>query len=160
MRKNLPTSVRQELSAFTNITWLFPTNRPTSICKEEGMGHCHWFFANSAFTPWPVMQLPIPFAFSQRPAPLSGCWDPWPQYPWFAGQKACRRSWTPTVGINYIDPIVSEDMQRLVLYRVCVSIQIRLNDVVFINTITHTTLKCRHTFAWFAESAYISTWGL
>lgn len=33
--KNIPTSVREEFSAFSKITWLLPTIRPVSICRTN-----------------------------------------------------------------------------------------------------------------------------
>lgn len=33
--RNIPTSVKDELSAFSKITWLFPTSSPTSICQRK-----------------------------------------------------------------------------------------------------------------------------
>lgn len=36
--RNSPTSVREELSAFSKITWLLPTIRPLSICWRGGLG--------------------------------------------------------------------------------------------------------------------------
>lgn len=37
-RQNVPTSVRDEFSAFSKITWLLPTIRPTSICQRSELG--------------------------------------------------------------------------------------------------------------------------
>lgn len=51
MRQNLPTSVREEFSAFSKITWLFPTNRPISICtdakiRNKSVKWLHWLWTN------------------------------------------------------------------------------------------------------------------